>query len=100
MLEDDVELVIVDYGSNDIDLRHFKITLIETYSPFRRAAGCNLAAANASGQILFFIDADMIAPFDFNKTIYQKVKLGQAYFPICFSLNKDKPRKSDWSFGW
>ena len=50
--------------------------------------GLNAAAAVASGEIVFFIDADMAIPKDFCERLRQRVLPGWAYFPICYSLHE------------
>jgi len=100
MLGEDIELVVADFGSNDIDLNRFNIFHVLLELPFNKAKGLNRAAAKSSGDVVFFIDADMIAPPNFDKMILSNVKTGQAYFPTCFSLYQDKPRKIDESCGW
>lgn len=90
------ELIVADFGSTDIDLRTAatrvdRVRLAQLDGPFNRARGLNAAAACARGELLFFLDADIILPPDFCATIRQQVRRGQAYFPVCYALAEGSP---------
>ncbi|HEX3655321.1 MAG TPA: glycosyltransferase [Pirellulales bacterium] len=92
--DDQCELVVADFGTTDIHLSTVlreqarPYTIVGLTGPFNRARGLNAAAAVASGEILFFIDADMVIPKNFCQTLRQRVLPGWAYFPICYSLHE------------
>lgn len=91
----DFEVVIADFGSTD----HHPSEWIENYSndnidykiidveeDFSRGRGLNIAADNTSGDILFFLDADMLISKDLVKQIIKNILFKKkAFFPICFS---------------
>jgi glycosyltransferase involved in cell wall biosynthesis len=94
----DVEIVIADWSSADwrLDewlhdrLRGLKYTLLVENGQFNRGVGRNLAADHAKGDILFFLDADMLLDKDVILQGLSKVNEGAAYFPQCFYfIDKD-----------
>jgi glycosyltransferase involved in cell wall biosynthesis len=93
------ELIIADYHSNDRDLREILTTTFPTAlltlrgGHFNRSQGLNAAAAQAAGTLLFFIDVDMLVPTDFATQIREKVRNGNAWFPVCYSLHNGCPAK-------
>lgn len=104
MTNADFEVVVVDLGSTDVDLKkelprfHMKSRLrikkTAANGKINRAAGRNLCAESSRAgaeDIMFFVDADMLVPPDFCKTIRAHVQKGRCFFPICYSLHKDKP---------
>lgn len=95
------ELVVADFASQDGDLTQqlsafpFASRIVQVDGFFNRSRGLNQAAAAAAGgdrDLLFFIDVDMYVSSDFNKRVRRNVKRGQCWFPVCYSLHKDKPR--------
>lgn len=94
-------LVLADYASNDGDIRKILaelpfpstlVTLKKAY--FNRAQGLNYAAnhTKATGNdILFFIDVDILVPVDFVGMLQTNVQLGHVWFPVTYSLHRDKP---------
>jgi hypothetical protein len=59
-----------------------------------RAAARNksMTAANpAVDDLVFFVDCDMVLPLDFSQRVRTHVKLGHAYFPVCYSLYRNAP---------
>lgn len=90
------ELIVADFGSTDIDVRPAvagagRVRIAQLPPPFNRSRGLNAAAACARGELLFFLDADIILPKEFCSTIRAHVRPGQAYFPICYSLHEASP---------
>jgi len=67
---------------------------------FERSKSLNQAAAHASGKILFFIDVDAIVPAGFDKLLTNKISNGVSFFPICYSLFRDKPPEIAGNNGW
>jgi glycosyltransferase involved in cell wall biosynthesis len=87
------ELVVADFASDDANLAEMAPgKLVQVNSQwFNRSKGLNTAAAAAKYAKLFFIDVDMLVPQTFVSIIDTQVQPGQCYFPICYSLHKDKP---------
>ncbi|MBS0207959.1 MAG: glycosyltransferase [Planctomycetes bacterium] len=99
------EVVIADFGSDDLDLANvLKATrlpskIVAVPMPFNRSRGLNAAAAVASGEILFFLDADILVPKDICASVRRHAQPGRAYFPICYSLRQgSSPNQS--APGW
>ena len=91
----DFEIIIVDFDSDDLPPKTWapelsasgiEIKIIEVKEAFSRGKGLNLAASNATGSILFFLDADMLIS---KELIYQIARANllerKAFFPICYS---------------
>lgn len=98
--EQNLELVVADFHSDRdvteaVKEAQIPIKVVKAPQPaFNRSRGLNTAAANASGteeDILFFIDADMFILPDFTQLVRQHVQPNTAWFPICYSLHKNKP---------
>jgi glycosyltransferase involved in cell wall biosynthesis len=97
--EDEWEFVVVDFGSTDADVEEFlKSSLIHpnmTYKliilnePFSRGKGLNVGIDNATHDIVFCYDTDMVINtyelFDDIQTYV--VNEGKALFPICWSYH-------------
>jgi hypothetical protein len=113
-----MELIIADYVSSDLPKPRFfeglpypVMLLTLTGGNFNRAQGLNIAAKHdhAKGDApLFFIDADLIVPADFNDRVRDIVKPNICWFPICYSMHNGKPitvkgdsrRLSNRTHGW
>lgn len=89
------ELVVADFRSDDWPLRDWlpelaanvKVKIVDVDGPFSRGGGRNIAAQHATGDILFFCDADMLVS---PETLRQGVDLaekGFAFFPVCTMLD-------------
>ena len=108
------QLVVADYGSDDIDLEEefslhsdkmdcIKIPITGSFTWFR---GRKTAAEASSRNIMFFIEADMTVPAAFCSRIRKNVGGGMAYFPTCYCLHegrstiKGNSRKSNAAHGW
>jgi glycosyltransferase involved in cell wall biosynthesis len=93
------ELIVADYHSSDGSLREILTCSFPTVlltlrgGHFNRSQGLNAAASQAAGTLLFFIDADMLVPTDFATQIREKVRDGNSWFPICYSLHQGRPAK-------
>lgn len=91
------ELIVADFQSTDATLKSweqptFPLRVVTMSSPyFNRSQGLNRAASLARGDKLFFIDVDMLVPRLFLHMLDANVQDGQCWFPICYSLHKDKP---------
>jgi len=88
----DTEVVVVDFGSEDGDVRRaLQAAALRTHyvgatPPFRRAKGLNLGFDQASGEVVFFCDADIIVPPAVFSKIRAIVKPDVCFFPICRNL--------------
>ena len=88
-LEDDVELIITDWESDDYPIRDWiescvrdiPIHLITIKGEgFSKGKGQNIAAEHANGNILFFLDTDIIL----NQRVLNyglSIPLGESYYP-------------------
>ena len=104
--DENCELVVADFGSADLHLstelreQARPYTIVGLTGSFNRARGLNAAAAVATGELLFFIDADMVIPNNFCQTLRQRVLPGWAYFPICYSLYEGSACESSQPGWW
>jgi len=103
LLEQPAALCVYDWHSTDVDLL---TTLGQSNCPYRygrhnyvepinRSLARNKAFALSAAEpddLVFFIDCDMLVPPDFIARIRNNVQLGQAYFPVCYSLYRDRPQ--------
>lgn len=106
-LDEDLELVVTDWGSSDMDVE----TFLEEKVPFAyqfikvgkgvprykqvidRGMGRNLAAKAASGKYLLFTDADMLFNHKYILTAQDSAREHRPYVPIIFyALNPDNMR--------
>jgi hypothetical protein len=92
---------LADYCSNDGVIQDIltKLPMPRTVvtlgaATFNRSQGLNYASQHAvvsPPDIVFFIDVDMLVPKNFPQMIRSNVVAGQAWFPICYSLHRNKP---------
>lgn len=98
------ELVVTDWGSKDLDFSIFRrdhqVTFRFKSLPFCRSDGLNHSADIAKLHTLFFIDADMIVPNNFDDWINKRVKPGWSVHPVCYSLYENKPMGIAEGNGW
>lgn len=94
------ELIVCDHGSTDIDLTKFDCRVVYRSLPFRRSHALNKAVEAAKGDILFFVDADMLVPPDMKDLVRRHVKSKTAWFPVCFSLYEGCPPVMEECNGW
>jgi glycosyltransferase involved in cell wall biosynthesis len=101
-LERGCELLVADFGSTDIDWSRLpKVKRVVSLKlPFHKTRALNILAECAESDVLAFLDADMLVPHNYDEIVLANTKPGQAYFPICFSLHKDKPPLIDPANGW
>jgi glycosyltransferase involved in cell wall biosynthesis len=90
----DFEIVVADNMSTDTDFSDFHnsphhVTIIREVGDWSIGRFKNLAAENAKGDILFFLDADLIVPQEIIDKIQKLVPLGYAYCPIMFMENRE-----------
>ncbi|MBI9064265.1 MAG: glycosyltransferase family 2 protein [Marinilabiliaceae bacterium] len=103
-LDIEIEIVIADYNSTDYPLNEWIYDKIENIphkiislgeEKFSKGRSLNIAAENATGEYLFFLDADMIIDFRvLIKGMWYLIK-GKVFFPICFSY-RDHTHVSGW----
>jgi glycosyltransferase involved in cell wall biosynthesis len=102
--EDNVELVISDWHSDDWPLEEWveeaakpmpvKLVAVDGY--FSRGRGLNIAFDNAVGDVLLFLDADMIAcRGQIDKGCWHVAK-GRAFFPICWKYTDPDHQHGKW----
>jgi glycosyltransferase involved in cell wall biosynthesis len=92
----DWEWVVTDFSSTDglwdtiVDPR---VKIIQVTGDFWKTKGLNRAAEIAEGDIIFFLDVDLVLPPDLIKRIIRHTFPGQVYFPIKYNLHEGKPRE-------
>lgn len=102
------EFVVVDFKSTDVDMPSFLAhhikrpgcshKCISVEGTFSKGKGLNIGFANASHEILFFLDADMMIKtrkiFDDISTYVEKNDM--AMFPVCHSYHNPE-HTSGWT---
>ncbi len=89
------EIVIADFGSTDDHPRNWlreklpsaiETRVVDVAEDFSRGRGLNVASDHASGDIAFFLDADMLVSADLIRQAMDICLVeDKAFFPICFS---------------
>jgi glycosyltransferase involved in cell wall biosynthesis len=83
----DVEIIIVDNGSSDntpkivekyVERFRDKVRLLRMDRNLGPGGGRNLGASNASGEILVFVDADMVFPPNYITKLVKPIQHGEA----------------------
>lgn len=102
-----LEIVIVDFGSTDHHPSEWAETIaprariIQLDEPFSRGRGLNVAAEQAHGSELLFLDADMLVPLEVLVYADEVSRAGGAYFPVCWSLGNRAGTYGWWRHkGW
>lgn len=98
--QDRIVLSICDCHSEDEPKLYQKIRNIwkggviyeNSNMPFTRSTSINRAVEICNSNMVFLCDADMTLPKDFVSQMDKFVGANKAWFPICFSLNKDRPK--------
>ena len=99
----DVEVVIADFQSDDWpllewvpvvlgDIRH---SIIPVNGDFGRGKGRNIAAARASGRLLFFLDADMLVSPETLTAGFDLARIDSAVFPLAWEYRDQGHRTLD-----
>ncbi len=91
-LASDIEVVISDFQSKDWPLNEWidnvlgdiEHTIITVDQPFHRGLGRNIAADQANGDLLFFLDADMLLSERILDDGIEFLERGYIYYPTCF----------------
>lgn len=97
-LQGDIEIVIGDNESTDIQSLPDKPhpVIVETWQgDWSIGRAKNVAAERATGDILFFLDADLIMVQEVIDKIEKLVPAGWVYAPIMWSQNEDR-QTGDW----
>lgn len=95
-----LELIITDFESTDIDNIDLYIKkilgsdvstkIIVLKEKFNRGRGCNTAIQYATNETILVLDVDMKFDKDLiNNVIHHTYKNSMAYFPICYTFEKD-----------
>jgi len=83
----DIEILIIDNGSKDntpkiveryVERFRDKVRLLRMGRNLGPGGGRNLGATNASGEILVFVDADMVFPPDYISKLVRPIQHGKA----------------------
>jgi len=102
-ISDDVEVIVIDNASKDktaeivsgyVDKYPGKIFLVRSDKNLGPGGARNLGAKIARGEILVFLDADMIFPSDFLKKLIEPLKRGMATATVYsdeYVANVDNP---------
>lgn len=93
------DIWIVDFMSTDTDWRWLRklsrpenchgITRVCVTGPFSLGGGRNTAFRKSSGELLAFLDADILVPEGFFDSMEKRFELNGICFPQCFSVRKD-----------
>jgi glycosyltransferase involved in cell wall biosynthesis len=99
----DIEILIIDNGSKDntpkiveryVERFRDKVRLLSMWRNLGPGGGRNLGASNASGEILVFVDADMVFPPDYISKLVKPIQHGKAQLTshsIEYVANIDNP---------
>lgn len=94
------EIIVADGGSTDATRREAEAAgaVVLTCSRKGRAAQMNEGAAEASGNVLYFLHADTLPPHQFDRTIIQAISkgAGAGCFQLRFSNNHPVLRFYGW----
>src|SRR5689334_1052682 len=90
-----MELVVADWESNDWPLGEWldhaanplSARVVTMYGTFSRGRGLNAAAKAARGDILFFLDADVLVSEFVLLRAAEIARQGKAYFPIVYAFD-------------
>jgi len=83
----DIEIIVVDNGSSDntskiveryVESYGGKVRLLRMKSNIGPGGGRNAGASNATGEILVFVDADMVFPPDYVTKLISPIQRGEA----------------------
>lgn len=105
--DEPVEVVISDWESTDWPLQdwlvqrmgHVQHRVVSPSGAFHRSIGRNVAAHYAQGEVLFFLDADVLISRDVLLRGLQAVQEGSVYYPKCFYFLDPQHSKGFWCAG-
>lgn len=95
-LQDQIEVVVADYGSTDWPLMDWlpqrlgrvPVTIVTMEGDFSRGRGLNYAAAHARQDILFFLDVDMLLTRELLKLAFEQAQAGKVFAPVSQDLDQ------------
>lgn len=107
MKDIELELVVVDFMSNDVEnleeyikehCPYIPIKMIQLNEKFNRGRGLNHAIENASNNYVLVLDIDMCFGVEIiQNTIQHVIENNKEYFPICFTYENDpNEQKGQW----
>jgi glycosyltransferase involved in cell wall biosynthesis len=106
-MRDDIpmELIVADWGSDDWPLDQWlhaaaspiPIRVVTMSGVFSRGRGLNMAAQTARGNIIFFLDADMLVSRKFLCRGDEVARQGKVHFPIVFAFNDPRHQSGSWN---
>lgn len=95
--DDNIQVIVADYGSNDWPLHEWlpgriektgiQLELIQMTGDFSRGKGLNHAAARSIHNLLFFLDVDVLITRDLLAAAVTHVSDGKVFAPIAQDLN-------------
>ncbi len=105
--EDNIEVIISDFGSTDwileewvgSVLKNIPFRIVQVKEVFNKGRGRNIAADCANGNYLFFLDADMVIDRNVLEKGLQFLKHKEVYFPMCFYYLNGEHTKGFWCQG-
>ncbi|MDD5650285.1 MAG: glycosyltransferase [Candidatus Nanoarchaeia archaeon] len=105
---DMLELSVFDCGSDDIEdlkstiMMYWKgeLAFKQQQISFSRSFTFNNAVKNSKYDYVFLCDSDMFLPEDFVEQFFKNVSKEKTWFPICFSLLKNRPFEVNENNGW
>jgi len=107
-IKDDAELIITDWNSTDRPIKtwieaafpYYPIHLITINgNGFNRGKGRNIAAQYAQGEILFFLDADMLVDRELIVEAFEWIDLGYVFYPVPWYYTKEDRSEGNFNSG-
>lgn len=100
----EAELVVADWTSDDwplndwimLEAGHVPVRVITPPGNFARGVGRNTAGRAAAGDILLFLDADMLVSPALLRRSEETVRQGHSYFPVCWSFDDPGHTRGWW----
>jgi len=104
---DDVEIVVSDWHSDDWPLSEWAeeavaplpLRIVTVDGDFSRGRGRNVSAGQAKGDVLLFLDAEIIIPQDLLEYGLRHVAAGRAVFPVYHKYAAPEHTHGDWCHG-
>jgi len=101
------ELVVADWHSDDWPLEEWlrkaaspiPVTIVQLEGVFSRGKGLNSAARAACGNLLFFVDTDVLLTSAVFLSGLEHARSGKAYFPILYAFDSREEKTGLWSDG-
>ncbi len=101
------ELVVADWQSDDWPLDQWlpaaagpiPVRILQLEGTFSRGKGLNAAASAARGDLLFFVDTDVLLSSQVVRSGIEHARNGKAYFPIIYSYDSMHHTTGRWCDG-